>query len=95
MNIQTFNFLCKSLGPLVASQVTRFSEPISVDKKVAITLYKLIHGCPSTILMHMFAVGESTIYDILCCVEPTIIRCLGNRILWPFGERLRRITIEF
>lgn len=46
----TFRDLCKELAPHIQREVTRFRLPISVEARVAITIWKLAtnrHGMPN------------------------------------------------
>jgi transposase len=46
-------------------KTTNWREPISVEKKVAIALFKLMSGSSIRLVSHIFGIGESTVYDIL------------------------------
>ena len=62
MNLDTFNFLCTELHPYIQRQTTCLREPISVEKRVAVTVWKLATNVEYRTLSNLFGILE----DLLC-----------------------------
>jgi hypothetical protein len=62
---RTFLNLCDDVRFDMEEKTTNWKEPILVEKKVAVALFKLMSGSSTRLVSHIFSIGESTIYDIL------------------------------
>ena len=62
MSKSSFDALCERLGPHIARQTTPFRAPISVERRVGMTLYYLAsEGGGQRITANQFGVGISTV----------------------------------
>ena len=91
----TFQFLCLELTPyLQKSNVVR--TPLSVEKKVALTLWRLGTNVEYRSLSHLFGVGLSTVCVVVSDVCSAIVEHLAKRyIAVPAGERLKLVVDGF
>jgi hypothetical protein len=95
MRRRTFDRLVSDLRPFIQGQHTHWRRPISVEKKVVVTLYKLMHGVPIPLVADKAALGKSTVHDILRLVCSVICKQFGHLIAWPVGRRLVRTAAGF
>lgn len=65
MRRRTFDRLIRDLRPFIQGQQTHWRQPISVEKKVVVTLFKLMHGVPIPLVADRAALGKSTVHEIL------------------------------
>ena len=95
MRRSTFDRLVQNLRPFIQGQNTHWRQPIGVDKKVVVTLFKLMHGSSIPLVADKAALGKSTVHDILRQVCSAISANFGHLIAWPSGRRLARVTTAF
>lgn len=95
MRRRTFDRLVNDLRPFIQGQHTHWREPIGVEKKIVVTLFKLMHGVSVPLVADKAALGKSTVHDILRQVCTTISEQFGHLIAWPTGQRLVRIATAF
>jgi hypothetical protein len=88
MRRRTFDRLVSDLRPYIQGQQTHWRQPIAVEKKVVVTLFKLMHGVPIPLVVDKAALGKSTVHDILRQVCTAISNQFGHLIAWPVGRRL-------
>lgn len=55
----TFHLLCEDLSPYIQGQSSRWRNPICVEKKVVVTMYKLIHDTTILLVADKAATGRS------------------------------------
>jgi hypothetical protein len=86
---EEFDVLAKKVAPYVEKQQTTFKTPISVDKRLAITLVYLATGSTFMDLSVKFAVGYSTVSTIvreclnaLCIVLKPFLQCPDSPEKW-------------
>ena len=91
----TFDRLVHDLRPYIQGQHTHWREPIGVEKKVVVTLFKLMHGVSISLVADKAALGKSTVHGILRQVCSAISSHFGHLIAWPVGRRLARVTTAF
>ena len=65
MRRRTFDRLVNDLRPFIQGQQTHWRQPIRVEKKVVVTLFKLMHGVCIPLVADKAALGKSTVSDIL------------------------------
>ena len=65
MKRETFNYLCDKLRPFITRQNTRFRRAISVEQRLAITLWCLATPCEYRTVSHLFGVARSTVCEIV------------------------------
>jgi hypothetical protein len=95
MSRRTFDRLVKDLRPFIQGQQTHWRQPIGVEKKVVVTLFKLMHGVSIPLVADRAALGKSTVSDILRQVCTAISHNFGHLIAWPTGRRLVRVATAF
>ena len=95
MRRQTFDKLVHDLRPHIQGQHTHWRKPIGVEKKVVVTLFKLMHGVSIPLVADKAALGKSTVHEILRQVCLSISIHLGHLIAWPGGRRLMRVAAGF
>ena len=95
MTRRTFDRLVHDLRPFIQGQHTHWREPIGVEKKIVVTLFKLMHGVSIPLVADKAALGKSTVHDILRQVCTAISEQFGHLIAWPTGRRLVRIATAF
>ena len=92
MRRRTFDRLVNDLRPHIQGQHTHWREPIGVEKKVVVTLFKLMHGASIPLVADKAALGKSTVGEILRQVCSAITIHFGHLIAWPVGRRLTRVA---
>ena len=95
MRRRTFDRLVNDLRPFIQGQPTHWRQPIAVEKKVVVTLFKLMHGVSIPLVADKAALGKSTVQEILRQVCYAISRHFGHLISWPVGRRLVRTAEGF
>ena len=95
MRRRTFDRLVNDLRPFIEGQQTHWKQPIGVEKKVVVTLFKLMHGVCIPLVADKAALGKSTVSEILRQVVSAISTHLGHLIAWPVGRRLVRTAAGF
>ena len=76
----TFDRLIHDLRPYIQGQQTHWRQPIGVEKKVVVTLFKLMHGVSIPLVVDKAALGKSTVYEILRQVCSAITAHFGHLI---------------
>ena len=88
--------LCDELHPFIAKQCTSFRTAVSVEKRVALTLYLLAGNEYFRTLSNLFAVGKSTACSISHHVCNVIAANLTPRyIQLATGDRLLQVIARF
>ena len=59
VNRDTFHFILNNISDLIIREVTKFKQPVSPDRQLAITLYRLAHGCSHSTVGDLFGVASS------------------------------------
>ena len=95
MRRATFDRIVHDLRPFLQGQPTHWRLPIGVEKKVVVTLFKLMHGVSIPLVADKAALGKSTVHGILRQVCTAISNNFGHLIAWPAGRRLARVTTAF
>ena len=79
MRRSTFDRLMQNLRPFIHRQNTHWRKPIGVEKKMVVTLFKLMHGSSILLVADKAALGKSTVHDILRQVCSTISAKLRSK----------------
>lgn len=95
MRRATFDRLVNDLRPFIQGQPTHWRQPIKVEKKVVVTLFKLMHGVCIPLVADRAALEKSTVHGISRQVCFAISNNFGHLIAWPAGRRLARVTSAF
>lgn len=86
MRRRTFDRLVHDLRLFIQGQHTHWQAPISVEKKVVVTLFKLMHGASIPLVADKAALGKSTVHEILRQVCTAISNQFGRLIAWPVAR---------
>ena len=65
MTKDTFDILCNQLRPHLEREVTHFRQPVSVEARVAMTIWKLGTNIEYRTLACLFRLGRSTVGEIV------------------------------
>lgn len=65
MTRPTFEIVCNELKPYIERQVTKFRHPVSVEARVAITIWRLATNVEYRTIAALFGLGRSTICKIV------------------------------
>ena len=95
MRWRTFDRLVHDLRPFIQGQHTHWRQPVGVEKKVVVALFKLMHGVCIPLVADKAALGKSTVHEILRQVCAAISKHFGHLIAWPVGRRLVRTATGF
>ena len=74
MKRETFDYLCDKLCPSIIRQDTRFRTAISLEQRVAITVWCLATPCKYRTVAHLFGVARSTVCEIVQDTCRAIVR---------------------
>lgn len=89
MTKSTFEYLCDQLRPFIQRQHTRLRSPLSVDRRVAITLWTLATPAEYRTIGHLFGVAWSTVCVVVHSTCETIVKhLLPKFIAFPRGNAL-------
>lgn len=77
----TFQFLLDAIAGDIRKQTTRFKKPTSSELQLALTLYRLSHGCTYTTVGDLFGVATSTACTIFMSVIKVIVRKLHDKFI--------------
>jgi len=96
MTCNTFTVIRNELHPYIARETTHLRQPISVDQRVAITIWKLATNIDYRTLSELFGVGKSTVCEIVneTCRQ-IVLHLLPKYVRIPHGERLKEIVEGF
>lgn len=65
MTKDTFPMVCNELRPHIERTVTTFRQPISVETRVAVTIWKLATNVEYRTIAELFGIGQSTVGEIV------------------------------
>ena len=80
MSHTTFRYLCNELRPEIIKQETRFRYAVSVEKRVAITLWRLATNGDYRSVGHMFGVAKGTV----CVIVNDVCQAIVNVLLTKY-----------
>ena len=96
MSYETFTMLCNQLKPFIQKQDTRLHSAVTVEERVAITVWKLATNAEYRTLSALFGLGISTICTIVLETCTMITQHLMPRyVTIPTGSRLREVVEGF
>ena len=87
--------LSNRLRPLIQKQNTKYRLAIPVVVRVACTLLKLAHATNMRMCSEMFAIGMSTVSNVIHDTCRAINIALRHEISWPTGNRLLQVQNDF
>lgn len=96
MTKDTFRILCSELGPYIQKQSTVLRSPISVERRVAVTVWKLATNIEYRTLSNLFGLGISTVATIVVETCHAITSNLLKKYVYiPEGDMLKEIVRGF
>ena len=96
MSMETFRTVCNDLRPHIKRQVTKFREPVSVQVRVAVTVWRLATNTEYRTIAALFGLGRSTVCEIVLeTCEMIAHHLLPRYIAVPQDERLQDIVDGF
>ena len=96
MSKDTFNYLCRELRPHISKKHTHMREPVSVERRVAITLWKLATNIEYRSISQLFGLGRSTVCTIVLETCRAITEVLLPRyVKVPQGESCKEAIDGF
>ena len=96
MSKSTFEYLCDQLRPFIQRQHTRLQSLLSVQRRVAITLWTLWTPAEYRTIAHLFGVGRSTVCAIVHSTCEAIVEHLISKfIAFPWGNALEETITGF
>ena len=87
--------LSHQLRPFIQKQNTKYRLAIPVVVRVACTLFKLAHATNTRSCSEMFAIGMSTVSNVIHETCRAINIVLRHEIAWPTGNRLLQVQSDF
>lgn len=94
VNRNTFNFICGVVGPQIRKQNTVFRQAISIEKRVAIALWRLGTGNSYRTIGQSFGVGRATAMKIKDSFCSALLDRINDFIKFPRTEAETRKCIE-
>ena len=98
MKYPTFLKLCDLLRPYIQKLVTRFRQPVEVERAVAMVLHKLACGDTSRRIANQYCVRASTVYQYTLLITEALsnkTKLFSKFIQVPTGARLDGIIQGF
>ena len=95
MTKQSVFELSYQLRPLIERQNTKYRLAIPVVVRVACTLLKLAHATNICLCSELFAIGTSTVSNVVHDTCRAINIALRHEISWPTGNRLIDVQNNF
>ena len=96
MSRETFQIVCNELRPHLVRKVTNFRDPISVEARVAVTIWRLATNTEYRTIAALFGIGRSTVGEIvLDTCEAMNDHLMEKYIHVPQNERLREVVNGF
>ena len=90
----TFDHLCSELHPYI-TRLTAVREPVHVEERVTVTLWRLATNIEYRTLMVVFGLGRSTVCVVVLDTCRAIQKLLPCYVCIPTDERLHNIVDGF
>ena len=96
MTHETFDILCGELRPYLERENTHFRRPVSVETRVAVTIWRLATNVEYRTIAQLFGLGRSTVGEIVLeTCEVIAEQLLPKYVHVPSDNRLREIVDGF
>ena len=96
MRKETFFYLCQQLSPSLRRQNTPMPRAISVEKRLAVTLWCLATPSEYRTIAHLFGIARSTVCEIVQETCTVIVRTLLHKyIQFPTASKLNELRDVF
>lgn len=96
MTHETFDILCDELRPHLEREHTRFRRPVSVEARVAVTIWRVATNVEYRTIAALFGLGRSTVGEIvLDTCEVIAQKLMPKYVRIPCTQGLREIVDGF
>ena len=98
MSRDTFTILCDELRPHIERRRTRFRKPVSVEVRVAVTIWRLGTNVEFRTIAELFGLGRSTVGEIVldtCTCDAITSHLLPRYVHVPHNDRLKEVVDGF
>ena len=96
MRKATFEYLCQQLSSSLRKQDTVFRKAISVEKRVAVTLWCLATPCEYRTIAHLFGIARSSVCEIVQETCALIVSKLFHKYIhFPSGDSIDDLVDTF
>ena len=96
MSKDTFDALCSELRPYVQRKDTKFRQAITVEGRVAVTIWRLATNAEYRTISQLFGIGRSTVGEIVLDTCGAIADHLFKKyVCFPQSDRLREVVDGF
>jgi len=92
MSKDMFFYLCDELKPLLEKQTTRLRVPVSIECRIAITLWILATAAEYRTVAHLFGVARCT---VCLMFHETCNAIVSKLLLFPTGDELKKVVKGF
>ena len=90
MSRETFEILCNELRHHIGRHITRLRQPISVDTRVAITIWRLGTNTEYPTIASLFGFGRSTACEVILeTCEAIALHLMPKYVCIPQNEKLQ------
>ena len=96
MGKDTFMYICNQLGPHLRRQHTVMREPITLEKRIAVAIWRLATNVEYCTIGHLFGISRGSV----CCIVQEVCGALVEVLMpkyikWPEGEKLKDVVELF
>ena len=96
MTQDTFNILCNKLRPHIQEVWTNMRSTVSIEERVAVTVWKLATNVEYRTLSSIFGLGRSTVGEIVIeTCEVITSKLMSKYVYIPQDSRLREVVDGF
>uniref|UniRef100_A0A3Q2XUA1 DDE Tnp4 domain-containing protein n=1 Tax=Hippocampus comes TaxID=109280 RepID=A0A3Q2XUA1_HIPCM len=96
MSKEAFRYVCEKLRPSLSRVTTTMRKPVSVEKRVAITLWKLATNACYRTIGHLFGVAQNTVCVIVHQTCSAIVSEMSQDLIkWPVGDLMNENVRKF
>ena len=96
MSHSTFTYICRELAPHISKQCTTMREPIELERRVAVTIWRLATNVEYRTLGELFGLGRSTVGKIVLeTCEAIAQHLLQVHVCFPTDQALKQVIRGF
>ena len=96
MSRETFEYLCQRLHTFLSKKNTLMRQSLTVQQRVAITLWCLATPTEYRTIAHLFGVARSTVCQVVHETCQAIVdHLMSTYVKFPTGNQLKRVTETF
>ena len=98
MTKATFMYVCDELQPRLTKEDIRMRKAITVEKRVAVALWRLATNCECRTIAHVFGISRSSVClstQEVCCLIVDVQKYMSKYIKKPEGNQLKEMVQLF